>query len=143
MPQTNQNSSIQSTADIRIVSINRDKTRKTNESNTEYQVYLELSESPTRAWRNIFEQEWKNLNPTVSQYAGWQETVIDRGFLVIHCALEGVAAHLPVLKRAVEATNKSYQLYVIEQATEQEHIGDVWKQERKAVASMAETLHFE
>ncbi len=142
MSETNQNSSIESTADIRIVGLNTDKTRKTNGSDTGYEVYFELSGTPPQAWRNIFEREWKVLNPTQARL--WQEASIDRGFLVMHCTLQEIATtHLPVLKKAVAATNKTYKQYVQEQATEQEYREDVWKQERKAVDDMAESLHFE
>ena len=157
MLETNQNSSIDSTADIRIVGLNRDKTRKTNGparpdksgsggSDAKYQVYFELSGTPSQAWRNIFEREWIRLwqaNPTSRQQTGWQETVIDGRFLVMHCPLPEIALHLPVLKKAVAATNTAYINYAQEQATEQEHREDLWKNERKAVEVMAESLHFE
>ena len=141
MTNTNQNSSIASTTDIRIVGLNNDKTRKTSGSETEYQVYLQLSKSPTRAWRNIFEVEWKILHPTDSRVC--REAVIDRGFLVMHCSLPEIDPHLPVLKKAVAATNEEYKHYAQEQATEQEHIDDVKKIERKAVDDMAKLLHFD
>lgn len=141
MSETKQSSSIESTVDIWIVSLDTDKTRKTKGSDTGYQVYFELSEAPARAWRNIFEREWKDLNPR--QPHVWQEAVIDRGFLVMHCALPEVTAHLPVLKKAVTATNKAHDQYVHEQATEQARIEDAWKQERQAVDVMVGSLHFE
>jgi hypothetical protein len=141
MSEINQGASIESSPDIRIVGLNRDKTRKTNGSDTVYQVYFELSATPPLAWRNIFEQEWKTLNTTQPRL--WQEASIDRAFLVMHCPLQEIAAtHFPVLKKAVAATNKTYKQYVQEQATEHEHRVDVWKQERKAVDDLADSLHF-
>ncbi|MBI4546920.1 MAG: hypothetical protein HY707_03005 [Ignavibacteriae bacterium] len=143
MSETNQNSSIESTVDIRIVGLNTDKTRKIYESDTVYEVYFELSGTPSLAWKNIFEREWKDLNPTSHQQAGWQEASIDRRFLVMHCTLQEIATHLPVLKKAVDATNKKYRQYAQEQATEQEYREDVWKQERKAVDDIAKSLRFD
>jgi hypothetical protein len=141
MSETNQDASIESCPDIRIVGLNRDKTRKTNGSDTVYQVYFELSATPPLAWRDIFEQEWKTLN--TAQLHLWQEASIDRAFLVMHCPLQEIATtHLPVLKKAVAQTNKTYRQYAREQATKHEHRVDVWKQERKAVDDMADSLHF-
>jgi hypothetical protein len=143
MSQTKRNTSVESTGDIRIARINTDKTRKTNGSYTEYQVYFEMSGTPLQAWRDIFGREWKDLMSTSGSKAGSQAADIDGRFLVVHCPLEEVAAiHLPVLKKAVAATNTAYKRYVQEHATEQKHRNDVWKQERKAVEDMAELLHF-
>jgi len=141
MPETKQSSSIESAVDIWIVNLDTDKTRKTDGSDTGYQVYFELSEAPPRAWRNIFEREWKGSNPRQPQV--WQEAVIDRGFLVMHCTLQEITTYLPVLKKAVIATNRAHEQYVQEQATEQERIEEVWKQERIAVDVVAGSLHFE
>lgn len=143
MSESNPNALIESSADIRIVGVNTDKTRKTEGSDTIYQVYFELSGTPPQTWRNIFEREWKALDATSLQQAGWPEASIYGGFLVIHCTLQEVAAHLPVLKRAVAASNKTYGQYVQVQAREQEHREDVWKQERQAVDDMAKSLRFD
>jgi len=142
MSETNQNTSVKSTAHIRIVGLNRDKTRKTSGSGTVYQVYFELSVPQSgmpQAWRNIFEGEWKVLNPTQPHL--WQAASVDGRFLVMHCPLQEIAAHLSALKKAVAATNITYKQYVQEQAAKQEH--REWKQERKTVDDLAESLHFE
>jgi hypothetical protein len=137
MTDTDENSSMQSALEIRIVGLNTDKTRRTLGSYTVYQVYFELSGAPPLAWRDIFGREWKNLNPK-------QEAGIDGRFLVMHCPLQEVATtHLPALKKAVEATNVAYKQYAREQATGEEHKADVWKQERKVVEDMAKTLRYE
>jgi hypothetical protein len=141
MSETQQHSSVEFTSDIRIVGLNREKTRLANGSDIIYNVHFELSGTPPIVWRNIFEGEWKVLNP--AQPHLWQATGIERGFLVIHCPLQEIAAQLPVLKKAIAATNKTYEQYAQEQATEQKHREDVWKRERKAVDDIAETLKFE
>lgn len=142
MSETNQNSSIHSTVDIRIVRLNRDKTRKTNGSEAEYQVYFELSGTPHQGWGNIFEKEWKALIPTEPLLS--QEASIDGRFLVMHCPLQEIPGmHLPVLKKAVAATNTTYKQYLQDQTTERKLREDVWKQERKAVDDMAASLHFD
>lgn len=136
MSETNQNSSIESTADLRIVRLNTDKTRKKYGSDTVYEVYFELSGTSSLPWRDIFKREWETTNPT-------QEVNIDRGFLMMYCPLKEIATHLPFLKKAVDATNKKYRQYVQEQAIEKDHRDDVWKQERKDVEDVAKSLHFD
>jgi len=151
MIEPNENSSIESTADIRIVGMNRDKTRKvigpfaryiesSPEANTEFQVYFELSGTPPQAWRNIFEREWMAM----TQPPLWQEASIDNRFLVMQCLLHDIAVmHLPVLKKVVTATNSAYHHYAQEQATKHGQRDETWTHERKAVDEMAESLHFE
>ena len=136
MAETSINSSVGSTAHIQLVRLNTDKTRKIDGSFTGYRVYFELSQTPSTAWKNIFAREWSDVNPL-------QEAGIDGGFLVMHCPIEKVAFHLPVLKKVVAATNEAYKQYAQEQATEQERREDVWKDERKAVEDVAKSLHFE
>lgn len=151
MSESNQDPSIESASDIRIVGVNREKTRKTSEPvvqagsggpGVRYHVYFELSETPPQAWGRIFEEEWKLLNPGEPQL--WQAANVDRIFLVLRCPLKEVATkHLPVLHKAVAATNKTYKQSIQQQATEQELREDVWKQERKTVDDMADSLNFE
>ena len=137
MADTEEDPSTKVTPEIRIVGLNTDKTRRTLGSYTMYQVYFELSGTPSLAWRDIFGKEWKLLNPT-------QEAGIDGRFLVMHCPLQEVATiHLPALKKAVRATNVAYKQYAREQVTEEERKADVWKQERKTVEDMAKSLRFE
>jgi hypothetical protein len=142
MSDTSQNSSAESAAEIRIVGINTDKTRRAIDSDTNYHVYFTLSQNPTQAWRGIFTGEWKALD--ITQTRPWPEAVIDGGFLFINCNLQEVQTpYLPLLKKAVAATNKAYQRHVRAEATEQMRREEVWKQERKNVSEMAELLHFE
>ena len=137
MASIGEGSSTDSSPEIRIVGLNSDKTRKTLGSDTVYQVYFELSDTPSWAWRDIFGREWKALNPT-------QEAGIDGRFLVMHCPLQEIPAkHLPALKKAVGATNAAFNKFARDQASVEEHKADVWKQERETVEVMAKTLRFE
>jgi hypothetical protein len=136
MSETNQNSSTESIVNLRILRLNTDKTRKTFGSDTIYEVYFEMSGTPSLGWRDIFKREWKTANST-------QDASIDRGFIIMHCTLQEIATHLPFIKAAVDATNKKYRQYVQEQVIEQEHRDGVWKQERKNVDDVAKLLHFD
>jgi hypothetical protein len=141
MSEINQSSSIESTTDIRIVCINTDKTRRMIGSETVYQVYFELSGSPTQAWRTVFEQEWKTLHS--GQSLSLQETSIDRSFLLMNCPLEDIAKQLPVLKKAVAAANAAYVENERKQAMDQKVREDIWKDERKTVEDTVQSLHFD
>lgn len=138
---TDEKTSPESDTNIRIMALNTDKTRKLIGSDTVYQVYFELSGIPPLAWRTSFEREWKALN--IGQPLSLQETNIDRAFLVMYCPLQEVATHVPVLKKAIEATNRAYMQYVLTQAAEQKDREDVWKDERKNVEDIAKSLNFE
>jgi hypothetical protein len=50
--------------------------------------------------------------------------------------------YLPAIKKAVDATNRSYAKYSHNVATEQQHRDDVWTQERKAIDDVATSLKF-
>ena len=137
MTDINENSTPNSSPEIRIVGLDTDKTRRTLGSYTVYQVYFELSGAPPPQWRDIFGREWKDLNPA-------QEAGIDGRFLAMHCPLQEIAStHLPALKKAVAAANVAYKQYAREQVTKEERQADVWKQERKVVEDMAKSLRFD
>ncbi len=121
--------------EIRIVCLNLDKTRRINGSFTGYKVYFEMSENPPIAWRDIFGREWNDLNPT-------QKASIDGRFLVLHCPILKIVLLLPVMKRAVVATNEAYKRCVLEQRAEQDYHGDVREEERKTLEDIARSLNF-
>lgn len=137
MPDTSNDILTESAPDIRIVRMNTDKTRKASGSDTMYEVYFELSASPVPAWRDIFGPKWKELNPTY-------EAGIDGNFLFVRCPLQEIAGtQLPLLERAVTATDEMYRVFAQEQVIAEGNRVDAWKQERKGVDEIAESLHFE
>ena len=95
----------ETTPDIRIVGLNRDLTRETKKADWRYEVYFDLSGTPSPAWAKILSREWKRLNPTEPRL--WNRVTIDKRFLVVHWPPQEIAQkHLPNLKLAVSATNK-------------------------------------
>ncbi len=141
MNDNDQNSTVVSVTDIRIVGLNTDKTRRMIGSETIYQVYFELSGTPPQGWRTLFEQEWKALNG--GQPLALQERSVERAFLMMQCPLEEVGSQLLVLKKAVAAANIAYEDYARKQASEQKAREDVWKDERETVEDVAESLRFD
>jgi hypothetical protein len=96
-----------STLEIRIIGLNRDLTRETDKVDSRYEVYFDLSGTPSPAWTKILTREWKKLNPTEPRL--WDRVTIDKRYLVMHWPPQEIAQkHLPVLKLAVAATNKTH-----------------------------------
>jgi hypothetical protein len=128
---------------IKIVGLNTDKTRKTNRSDTAYNIYFELSGIPPQVWKIIFEREWKAKISASRAQGETTEATVDKGFLVLHCPLREVAVlHLPVLKEAVASANTEYDHYLQQQEAEHTRRENLWKEERKSVYEMAQTLRF-
>ncbi len=100
-------SMIDTTSEIRIIGLNRDLTRETENVDSRYEVYFDLSSIPTPAWAKILIREWKKLNPTEPRL--WNRVTVDKRYLVMHWPPQEIAQkHLPVLKLAVAATNKTH-----------------------------------
>jgi hypothetical protein len=126
---------VESSGEVRIVRLDLDKTRRISGSFTGYQAYFELSATPSSAWRDIFGLQWNDLNPT-------QKACIDGRFLVIHCPLLKIVFYLPVMKKAVAATNEAYRRYLQELKSEQDNQGEAWKEERKTLEDIVRLLNF-
>ena len=141
MVETKQNSSVESNTCIRIVRINAYKTRRVTGWEVEYQIYFELSTIPPQGWSNIFEQQWKALS--AGQRLSVPETSIESARLVIHCPIQEVAEHLPILKKAVASANLAYDQYSLKRSAELKDRENVWKDERKIVEDVANTLRFD
>jgi hypothetical protein len=130
-------SSVESAAEIRILRLNSDKTRKDHGSDTVYHVYFELLGQPPPEWRSIFGREWEKLNRA-------RKASIDGPFLVLHCELPEVATtELPALNKAVAATNEVYKQYAQKEATAVKRREDVWNLEREDVEALGRSLRFE
>jgi hypothetical protein len=127
---------------IRIVGLNKDKTRKTDGPDKRYNIFFELSGTPVQAWITIFEKVWKALNPAGAE--AWADVNINNRFLSVHCSLQEIVnKYFPVLKKAVEATNTAYRSYVHDAAAEHQHLVDMWTEERKAVDEIEKLMKFE
>lgn len=107
MQELNHTVVLETAKEIRIVGLNRDLTHKTEKADTRYQVFFDLSGVPSPAWGKILMREWKRLNPTEPRL--WNQVSVDKGFLVMLWPPQEIAAkHLPILKLAVAATNKTH-----------------------------------
>ena len=104
-----------SVSEIRIVGLNRDLTRETNKADWRYEVYFDLSEAPSKDWAKILTREWKKLNHTQPRL--WNRIAVDKRYLIVYWPPQEIAQkHLPVLKLAVAATNKTHKRNVAKQS---------------------------
>jgi hypothetical protein len=104
---TNRQVARDSTPEIRITGLNRDLTRETDKVDSRYEVYFDLSGIPSPAWTKILTREWKKLNPNEPRL--WNRLTVDKRYLVMHWPPQEIAQkHLPVLKLAIAATNKTH-----------------------------------
>jgi hypothetical protein len=107
MADMNRTVTAETLKEIRIVGLNRDLTRKTENAETRYEVFFDLSGVPSLAWGKILMREWKRLNPTEPRL--WKQVSVDKALLVMLWPPQEIAAkHLPILKLAVAATNKTH-----------------------------------
>jgi hypothetical protein len=142
MEETQRENSTETKENIRITGLNRNKTCKTDGSNTWYQVYFELSGTPMQAWKIIFERNWKALNQIRPHLS--LDVNIGDNLLVVRCPLREVDnVYLPALKIAVNATNKVYDRYNLSAEAQHQHRIDVRTNERNVVDSMARLMKFE
>jgi hypothetical protein len=132
---------VTATKDIRIIGINTDKTRRISDSETVYHVYFELSDSPSVLWRSAFEKEWRAVN--TGQPLAQIDAGIDGVILMIQCKLADIAEYLPLLKKAVAATNRAYAILVTNQNAVEKNREDLWKNERSTVERYAKLLRFD
>ena len=112
--ESNYHPAAKASTEIQIVGLNRDLTRETQKADSRYEVYFDLSGIPSPAWTKILTREWKRLNPTEPRL--WDRITIENHYLVMHWPPQEIAQkHLPVLKLAVAAANKTHKKSVDKQ----------------------------
>jgi hypothetical protein len=129
---------------IHIMRLNKEKTCKMNRTHTAYHVFFELSSTPAQVWKNIFQQQWKEVSATFPEKETTPAPSIGHGFLVAHCLLDDVAPkYFPALKSTVAAANTYYEEYLIHQADVKIQKEQMRKNERSIVDEMEKMLHFD
>jgi hypothetical protein len=115
VPESNYHPIAKPAVEIQIIGLNRDLTRETKKADARYEVYFDLSGIPSQAWTKILSREWKRLNPTEPRL--WDRIAISNQYLVMYWPPQEIAQkHLPNLKLAVAATNKTHRKSVDKQA---------------------------
>lgn len=116
--------------DIRIIGVDKDKTRKALGSEL-YHVYFQLSEVPPSDWKRIFHEIW-----CAPEFGYPVETAAYASgkYLVVKCVLEDVPQFvLPTLKKAIERTKAEYGEYEARTRKEAE-------KERRRIAQVLDKL---
>ncbi len=142
MPQPTDHHSENDPSSITITGLNKDKTRRVNGSESMYQVYFELSGSPSQEWKKLFDHEWTVASALFND-PNRPAATVDRGFLAVHCLLsEAADPYLPALQKAVAETNTAYAALLLREDVLQSEKEARWTAERRAVDDMEKTLHF-
>lgn len=98
--------------DLRITGLDEVRSYKPDPSKLLYNMYLELSSTPTDTWRQIFEAERR-----FPRHSMWRRAWIERDSVIIYCVPEElVRYHLQDLKVDVSATNERYRKYLTDLA---------------------------
>ena len=97
------------TVDIRIVGVDKNRTRQDREFPGLHDFFFQLSEQPPRRWIEFFNRARKFPRHNV-----WRDAWIEKDCIVVKCALDELAKyHVHDLKDDVAAANRDY-LNVIE-----------------------------
>ncbi len=122
--------------DIHILRMNTDKTRRWVGSNTEYQIFFEISGTPTPEWRAIFIDAWKKSGSV-------HHTDLDGPFLVLFSPIEEMTQEvLTLLENTFATTNEVYHRFASDEVKEAARREKAWSDERKTVEAVAAALHF-
>ncbi len=115
MAESNYHPVAKPAVEVRLVGLNKDLTRKTTKADWLYEVYFDLSGIPSSGWVRVFLREWKRLNPTEPRL--WNRIAIKEQYMVMYWPPQEIAQrHLPVLKLAVDAANKTHRRNVASKA---------------------------
>lgn len=90
--------------DIRLIGVDKARTRIPDPSKTLYNVYFELSAKPPTDWIEIF-----NAERSLTLHNMRREAWVEGRYIVVHCPLDEIQGyHLRDIKKNIENTNKRY-----------------------------------
>lgn len=90
--------------DVRIVGVDKQRTRKPDPSLDLYDVHLQLSSRPPADWGRVFEAQ-----RSFPRHTMWRRAWVDGSYIVVNCGLDELQRyHIPDLKTDVAAANDKY-----------------------------------
>ena len=93
-----------SSAEIKIIGINKERTRQDPEFSGLQDYYLQLSEQPPPEWRNFFKQSRQ-----FPRHSMWRDAWVENDCVVIKCAIDELTRyHVKDLKEDVATANRTY-----------------------------------
>jgi hypothetical protein len=125
--------------DIRITSLDTNKSQDLSSQDGTHRLYLTLSGAPPATWRDIFGREHQTPRSSI-----WREATIDGMFLVITCTPEELEKHhLEFLKEDVKNTNRKFKLSIAEQEEQAARFRQSEEERKKRLEEVRDRLKFD
>ena len=125
--------------DIRITSLDTNKSQDLSSQDGTHRLYLTLSGAPPATWRDIFGREHQTPRSSI-----WREATIDGMFLVITCTPEELENHhLQFLKEDVKNTNKKFRRSIAEQEEQAQRSRQSKEDRQKRLEEVRDRLKFD
>jgi hypothetical protein len=125
--------------DIRIIGMDDNKSHKPDPSKALYNIYLEMSDTPTEEWQAIFEAKRR-----FPRHANWRNAWIDGQYLVIYCAPDELSTyHQNDLKADVKGSNEEYRNYLADLARKETVESGKQQAEQTSLSNLKKQLKFD
>lgn len=123
---------------IKIVTLDISKTEQSKRASGLRLMYLQLSQSPSSEWEQIFENQRQ-----FPRHSMWREARIEGGYIVVDCVPEEMEQyHLRDLKEDVSAVNVAYQAFLNAQAVLSKQEQEAQQAERNRLEEIKSRLKF-
>ncbi|MCM3342725.1 toll/interleukin-1 receptor domain-containing protein [Paenibacillus sp. MER TA 81-3] len=133
-----QQSQLELFEDIKIVGVDKNKTYNPDPSKKLFNVYFNLSHSPSREWVEIFDAERR-----VPRHTMWRKAWIEDTFIVVHCCLNEIKKyHLLDITEDVLNSNNKYREYLKNIEMQQQRKASREEKEKHELNEVLDSLEF-
>jgi hypothetical protein len=123
---------------IKIVTLDISKTEQSKRASGLRLMYLQLSQSPSSEWEQIFDNQRQ-----FPRHSMWREARIEGSYIVVDCVPEEMEQyHLRDLKEDVNAVNVAYQAFLNAQAILSKQEQEAQQAERNRLEEIKSRLKF-
>jgi hypothetical protein len=130
---------IDNVEDIKIISLDVDKTRPSSRGSEMRHLYLKLSSTPTQTWMDFFEQS-KHLTIEGTE----RETWFEGNYIVVDCVPDELEKHhLNNLKKHIQFANENYRKFIEESSKKTQDYTIKQKNEKEKLEELKKRLKFD
>jgi hypothetical protein len=123
---------------IKIVTLDTSKTEQSRTASGLRLMYLQLSQTPSSEWEQIFDNQRQFPRHTM-----WREARIEGRYIVVDCVPEEMEQyHLRDLKEDVNVVNDKYQTYLEKRAAGEKRAAEEQAAERQRIEGVKSRLSF-
>ena len=124
--------------DIKIVDLDVSATRSSGRGGALREMYLQLSNTPSAPWSEIFQNE-----RAFPRHSMWRDAWISGEYIVVDCVPEELERdHLPYLKQDVANTNQKYREYLTKCAQHEQRQHQAQDKEDQRLKGIRDSLDF-